>query len=80
LDRLEHHEQAAIVSGFATSPFTRVSHPQLDPTIAHLRDVLGDKSYESLARTGETMTTADRVAYAYDQISQARTKLKAVPN
>jgi predicted ATPase/class 3 adenylate cyclase len=80
LDRLEHHEQAAIVSGFAASPFTRVSHPQLNPTIDHLRDVLGDESYESLARTGETMTTADMVAYAFDQISQARTTLKAVPN
>ena len=29
--------------------------------IAHLRDVLGDQTYESLARKGETMTTADMV-------------------
>jgi hypothetical protein len=26
--------------------------------IAHLRDVLGDQTYESLTRKGETMTTA----------------------
>ena len=38
----------------------------MNTTIAHLRDFLGDKAYESLARTGETMTTADMVAYAYD--------------
>jgi hypothetical protein len=80
LDRLGHHEQAATISGFATSAFTLASYPQLKTTIAHLRDVLGDQTYESLAHRGETMTTAEIVAYAYDQISQARTKLKAVPN
>ena len=35
------------------------------------------KVYESLARQGETMTTAAMVTYAYDQIDQARTKLNA---
>ena len=44
--------------------------------IAHLRDVLGDQTYESLARKGETMTTAEMVTYAYDQIDQARTELE----
>jgi hypothetical protein len=46
--------------------------------IAHLREVLGDQTYESLARNGEKMTTAALAAYAYDQIDQARTELKAV--
>jgi predicted ATPase len=78
LDRLGHHEQAAIISGFAASAFTRASYPQLDTAIAHLRDVLGDKTYESLARTGETMNTADMVAYASNQIDQARAELNAV--
>jgi hypothetical protein len=36
--------------------------------IAHPRDVLGDQTYESLDRKGETMTTAAMVTYAYDQI------------
>jgi hypothetical protein len=40
--------------------------------------VLGDPAYESLARKGETMTIAEMVAYAYDQIDQARTELEAV--
>jgi hypothetical protein len=80
LDRLGHHEQGAIISGFAATAFTHASYPQMSKTISHLRDVFGDKTYESLAHVGETMTTADMVAYAYDQISQARTKLKAVPN
>jgi hypothetical protein len=38
----------------------------------------GDQAYESLARTGETMTTAEMVTYAYDQIDQARAELNAV--
>jgi hypothetical protein len=40
--------------------------------------VLGDQTYESLARKGETMTTAVMVTYAYDQIDRARTELNAV--
>jgi hypothetical protein len=46
--------------------------------ITHLRNVLGDQTYESLARMGETMTTAAMVTYAYDQIDQARAELSAV--
>jgi len=78
LDRLGHHEQAATISGFAASAFTHASYPQLNTTIAHLRDVLGNEIYESLARKGETMTTAAMVTYALDQIDQARAELNAV--
>ena len=46
--------------------------------IAHLREVLGDQTYESLARKSETMTTAAMATYAYDQIDQARAELNAV--
>jgi hypothetical protein len=41
-----------------------------------LREVLGEQTYESLAATGKTMTTAAGVTYAYDQIDQARTELE----
>jgi hypothetical protein len=44
--------------------------------IAHLRKLLGDQTYESLARKGETMTTAAMATCAYDQIDQARTTLE----
>jgi class 3 adenylate cyclase len=44
--------------------------------ITHLRSVLGDQTYESLTRKGETMTTAEMATYAYDQIDQARTELE----
>ena len=59
-------------------PSPQRATPELNTAIAHLRDVLGDQTYESLARKGETMTTADMVTYAYDQIDQARAELNAV--
>jgi predicted ATPase len=77
-DRLGRDEPAAIIAGFAFSPLTSAGYPELSTAIAHLRDVLGDQTYESIARKGETMTTAAMVTYAYDQIDQARTELDAV--
>jgi predicted ATPase len=76
LDRLGHHEQAATISGFAATTWTRASYPPINSTIDHLRDVLGGQTYESLAREGEMMTTAEMVTYAYDQIDQARAELE----
>jgi predicted ATPase/class 3 adenylate cyclase len=72
-DRLGRHEVAATIAGFALSPVTAVGTPEINTAITHLRHVLGDTTYESLARKGEAMTTAEMVTYAYDQIDQART-------
>jgi tetratricopeptide (TPR) repeat protein len=78
LDRVEHYEPAATIAGFAFSPLTAAALPNINTTIGHLRHVLGDQTYESLARKGETMTTAAMATYAYDQIDQARAELNAV--
>jgi hypothetical protein len=75
-DRLERYEPAATIAGFAFSPITAAISPEINTAIAHLRDVLGNQTYESLARAGETMTTAAMATYAYDQIDQARTELE----
>jgi hypothetical protein len=56
----------------------RTAFSEINTTIAHLRDALGDQTYESLAREGETMIIAAMATYAYDQIDQARTELNAV--
>jgi len=77
-DRLGHHEPAATIAGFAVSPFTAAASPELNAAIAHLRDVLGERTYKSLARKGETMTTSEMVTYAYDRIVEARAGLNAV--
>ena len=58
------------------STHSPVIAPEITTAITHLRDVLGDQTYESLARKGETMTTAAMATYAYDQIDQARTELE----
>ncbi len=57
-DRLGRYEPAATIAGFALSPLSAAAFPEITTAIAHLRDVLGDQTYESLARKGETMTTA----------------------
>jgi hypothetical protein len=74
-DRLEYHEQAATISGFAGTPFTRSVFPEIDTMITHLREVLGDAVYESFARTGEAMTSAAMATYAFEQIDLTRAKL-----
>gem|GEM_PF-1648449 len=77
-DRLGRYEPAATIAGFAYNPLTAAWTPEMNTTIAHLRDVLGEQTYESLARNGEAMTTAAMATYAYDQIDQARTELNTV--
>jgi predicted ATPase len=74
-DRLGHHDVAATMSGFAATPFTLRALPETSNVITHLREVLGDETYESLARGGERMTTAAMVEYAFDQIDLARAAL-----
>jgi predicted ATPase len=75
-DRLGRYEPAATVAGFALSPIAAAGVPEITTAITHLREVLGEATYESLARKGETMSTAAMATYAYDQIDQARTELE----
>ncbi len=62
----------------ADSPLASTGLPEFNKTITHLREVLGNETYESFARTGENMTNVAMVAYAYDQIDQARAERNAV--
>jgi predicted ATPase len=75
LDRLGHHDPAATISGFSTTTFARVYFPEIEDTITHLREVLGDKTYESLAHSGAAMTNAAIANYALAQIGLARAEL-----
>ncbi|OBA89185.1 hypothetical protein A5662_24295 [Mycobacteriaceae bacterium 1482268.1] len=77
-DRLGRYAPAATISGFALSPLTALATPEITIAIAHLRDILGDQAYESIARKGAAMTTAEMVSYAFDQIDQARAELTGV--
>jgi predicted ATPase len=75
-DRLGRYEPAATVAGFALSPIAASAYPEIATAITRLREVLGEATYESLARKGETMTFAAMTTYAYDQIDQARAELE----
>jgi hypothetical protein len=75
-DQLGRYEPAATIAGFARSPLAAATVPEITTAITHLREVLGEATYESLARKGEAMTTAAMATYAYDQIDQARTELE----
>ena len=77
-DRLARYEPATTIAAFAFNPLTTTSFPEFTAAITHLRRILGEQTYESLARKGEAMTTAAMATYAYDQIDQARAELKAV--
>ena len=77
-DRLGRYEPAATIAGFVLNPLAVAAFPEITTAITHLRDVLGEATYESLARKGETMTTAAIATYAHDQIDQARTELNTV--
>jgi hypothetical protein len=79
-DRLGRYEPAATIAGFVvSSPLTVLSvMAKFGTASAHLRNVLGEATYESLARKGEAMTTAEIVTYAYAQIDQARAELNAL--
>jgi predicted ATPase len=74
-DRLGHHESAATIIEAAATPLARAAYPEIDDTIAHLRDVLGNDSYESLTLAGQSMTNPELSDYALDQIDRARARL-----
>ena len=57
-DRLGDYEPAAVISAFADTPVSHATYPEIVTAIAHLREVLGDETYESFARVGANMTTA----------------------
>jgi predicted ATPase len=78
LDRLDAHGPAATISGFVADALARASFPETDDAVAHLREVLGDEAYESLAQAGANMTNAEMATYAFDQIDRARIQLSPV--
>jgi hypothetical protein len=77
LDRLGHYEPAATIADFAANPLTRTAFPHISTAIAHLRDVLGDRRYDSLAHTGLGMTDAAMASYALEQIDLACAELNS---
>ncbi|MBE1550960.1 putative ATPase/class 3 adenylate cyclase [Mycobacterium sp. OAS707] len=75
LDRFERYEAAATISTFAEVPVARGTYPEINASLKHLREVLGDERYESLARTGMAMSNAAMAKFALEQIDDLRALL-----
>ncbi len=71
-DRFGRYEPAATVAGFASSPVTEMLVPEFNTAIVHLREVLGEPTYEALAGQGRDMQPVDMLQYAYQQIDHGR--------
>ncbi|OBK74704.1 adenylate/guanylate cyclase domain-containing protein [Mycobacterium sp. 1274761.0] len=80
LARFESYEAAATIMGCGDMRSSRLVFPEVDSAVVHLREVLGDQTYESLTRRGAAMTTPVMVAYAFDQIERLRTALEQAQN
>jgi predicted ATPase len=76
LGRLGQHGPAATILGYGFTPMVAVTIPGMDQSIAALREVLGAETYEELAARGKAMSLSEIVAFAYDQIEQARAQLE----
>ena len=70
--------QATTIARLRRESRNEPCRPEASTAITHLRDVPGEKTYETLARKGEKMTTVAMASYAYDQMDQARAELNAV--
>jgi predicted ATPase/class 3 adenylate cyclase len=77
LDRCGRYEAAAKVSALAAAPIAQATFPEITTAIAHLREVLGAKRYDSLAQAGANMTNAAMASYALEQIELARATLQS---
>jgi predicted ATPase len=75
-DRLGCYEQAAMISPLSAPAISRATFPEIASAITHLREVLGDETYDSLTRAGAEMTHAARAAYALEQIERVRAALQ----
>ncbi|MCA4722897.1 ATP-binding protein [Mycolicibacterium fortuitum] len=79
LVRLGIHEPATTIMGFTTAAIGYPSFPEISAAITHLRNVLGEERYQSLAMAGATMTTTEIADYAFEQIDRGRSHLAAEP-
>ena len=73
LDGLDHYVAAATLMGVSGGPPPYV--PGFQAATVHLREALGDQTFERLTREGAAMELGDAVRYAHQQIQLAREAL-----
>jgi hypothetical protein len=74
-DRIGSYEPAAMLSGFAETSFATSYFQDTEITITHLREVLGDEAYTTLADRGRFMTSSAFAKFAFEQINKVRAEL-----
>ena len=75
LARAGRFPPAVVILGYASTMLIPTHFPETVSVSAELREALGDDDYEALTQVGKTMTTAEVVAYAYEQIALTRAEL-----
>lgn len=75
LVRHERMTAAAVIGGFTMTPFTTVTFPESELTMAYLRDVLGEQKFGALTRRGADMAPVAMVEYAEREIADLRSEL-----
>jgi hypothetical protein len=73
-DRIDLPQAAATLTG-ATTIRPDVTARVVTKLAAHLPDLLGDKTFEQCVAAGTAMDPAEAVAYARDQIQEARRQI-----
>jgi predicted ATPase len=68
-------DAAAMIGGFTVTPFTTVSFPEIEPTMAQLRAVLGEERSIALTRKGTAMAPVAMAEYAQNEIDDLRAEL-----
>lgn len=75
LVRYSRFDAAAVIGGFTATRFTAVTFPEFEPTMAHLRDVLGEDRFTALTHAGAAMTPLAMAEYAQNQIADLRAEI-----
>jgi predicted ATPase len=68
-------ERAAIIAGFATTPFTLRNNPEFPAAVEQLHQTLGDSDFDVLGQRGQSMPSHEMVAYSLQAVEEVRTRL-----
>jgi hypothetical protein len=68
-------EPAAVIAGFATTPFTLGNNREFAVAVEQLHQTLGDSDFDVLGQRGRSMPSHEMVAYSLQAVEDVRTRL-----
>lgn len=75
LNRFGRFGAAATVAGFAVTPFTNATFPEMGALADHLREMLGKESFGELTAVGASMTATSILEQADQEIAELRREI-----